>query len=100
MRAPFAESHDRPMRSAAANQRLVLAAMVCAVAMTFIDRTIVAIAIPNIQKELSLTATCSKWVIDGYQLSLSALFAFGGRLADVLGRRSVVPGRARDRRGG
>ena len=72
------------------NRRLVLAAMVFAVAMTFIDQTIVAIAIPNIQKELSLSATGSQWVINGYLLSLSALFAFGGKLADVVGRRRMV----------
>jgi EmrB/QacA subfamily drug resistance transporter len=74
----------------AANKNLVLAAMVFAVAMTFIDQTIVAIAIPHIQKELSLNAIASQWVINGYLLSLSALFAFGGRLGDVLGRRRMV----------
>jgi EmrB/QacA subfamily drug resistance transporter len=74
----------------APNKNLVLAAMVFAVAMTFIDQTIVAIAIPNIQKELSLTPTESQWVINGYLLSLSALFAFGGKLADVVGRRRMV----------
>jgi EmrB/QacA subfamily drug resistance transporter len=72
------------------NKNLVLAAMVFAVAMTFIDQTIVAIAIPNIQKELSLSATESQWVINAYLLSLSALFAFGGKLGDVLGRRRMV----------
>src|SRR5215470_16771567 len=74
----------------AANKNLVLAAMVFAVAMTFIDQTIVAIAIPDIQRELSLSATGSQWVINGYLLSLSALFAFGGKLGDVLGRRRMV----------
>jgi MFS family permease len=72
------------------NKNLVLAAMVFAVAMTFIDQTIVAIAIPSIQKELTLSATGSQWVINGYLLSLSALFAFGGKLGDVLGRRRMV----------
>ena len=33
----------------------VLAAMIFAVAMTFIDQTIVSIAVPNIQRELGLT---------------------------------------------
>ncbi len=75
---------------APANKNLVLAAMVFAVAMTFIDQTIVAIAIPNIQRELSLSATGSQWVINGYLLALSALFAFGGKLGDVLGRRRMV----------
>ncbi len=73
-----------------ANKNLVLAAMVFAVAMTFIDQTIVAIAIPSLQKELSISATGSQWIINGYLLSLSALFAFGGRLGDVLGRRRMV----------
>ena len=72
------------------NKNLVLAAMVFAVAMTFIDQTIVAIAIPNIEKELSLSETASQWVINAYLLSLSALFAFGGKLGDVLGRRRMV----------
>jgi EmrB/QacA subfamily drug resistance transporter len=74
----------------AVNKNLVLAAMVFAVAMTFIDQTIVAIAIPRIQRELSLSPTGSQWVINGYLLALSALFAFGGRLADVYGRRRMV----------
>jgi EmrB/QacA subfamily drug resistance transporter len=74
----------------AANKRLVLAAMVFAVAMTFIDQTIVAIAIPHLQQDLSLSATGTQWIINGYLLSLSALFAFGGRLGDVVGRRRMV----------
>jgi EmrB/QacA subfamily drug resistance transporter len=74
----------------ASNKNLVLAAMVFAVAMTFIDQTIVAIAIPNLRKELALSATGSQWIINGYLLALSALFAFGGKLGDVLGRRRMV----------
>jgi EmrB/QacA subfamily drug resistance transporter len=72
------------------SKNLVLAAMVFAVAMTFIDQTIVAIAIPKIQKELSLSATGTQWVINGYLLALSALFAFGGKLGDVRGRKRMV----------
>jgi len=72
------------------NKNLVLAAMVFAVAMTFIDQTIVVIAIPSLQKDLSLSETGSQWIVNGYLLSLSALFAFGGKLGDVLGRRRMV----------
>ena len=74
----------------AAPKNLVLAAMVFAVAMTFIDQTIVAIAIPKLQRELGISGAGAQWVINGYLLSLSALFAFGGRLGDVLGRRRMV----------
>ncbi len=72
------------------NKGLVLAAMVFAVAMTFIDQTIVAIAAPELQDDLSLSSTGVQWIINGYLLSLSALFAFGGRLADIAGHRRMV----------
>ena len=72
------------------NKRLVLAAMIFAVAMTFIDQTIVAIAVPELQKDLSLSSTGVQWIVNGYLVSLAALFAFGGRLADIAGHRRMV----------
>jgi EmrB/QacA subfamily drug resistance transporter len=69
---------------------LILAAMIFAVAMTFIDQTIVSIAAPEIQKELGLTSTGLQWAVNAYLLSLAALFAFGGRLADTVGHRKMV----------
>jgi EmrB/QacA subfamily drug resistance transporter len=74
----------------AKNSKLILAAMIFAVAMTFIDQTIVAIALPEIQKHVHLSTTGSQWIINGYLLALSALFAFGGRLADIAGHRRMV----------
>src|SRR5271154_7237061 len=71
-------------------RNLILAAMIFAVAMTFIDQTIVSIAAPEIQKELGLTSTGTQWAINAYLLSLAALFAFGGRLADTVGHRKMV----------
>ena len=71
-------------------KNLVLAAMIFAVAMTFIDQTIVSIAVPEIQKELGLTSTGVQWAVNAYLLSLAALFALGGRLADTLGHRKMV----------
>src|ERR1700684_1841501 len=64
--------------------------MILAVAMMFIDQTIVALAIPRLQGELHLSPTGSQWIVNGYLLSLSALFALGGRVADVVGHRRVV----------
>jgi sugar phosphate permease len=72
------------------SRNLVLAAMIFAVAMTFIDQTIVSIAVPQIQKELGLTSTGVQWAVNGYLLALAALFAFGGRLADTVGHRKMV----------
>jgi EmrB/QacA subfamily drug resistance transporter len=69
---------------------LILVAMIFAVAMTFIDQTIVAIAVPQIQHELGLTSTGMQWAVNAYLLALAALFAFGGRLADTAGHRKMV----------
>jgi EmrB/QacA subfamily drug resistance transporter len=71
-------------------RNLILAAMIFAVAMMFIDQTIVSIAAPEIQKELGLTSTGTQWAVNAYLLSLAALFAFGGRLADTAGHRRMV----------
>lgn len=72
------------------SRNLVLAAMIFAVAMTFIDQTIVSIAVPEIQRELSLTSTGVQWVVNAYLLSMAACFALGGRLSDTLGHRRMV----------
>ncbi len=72
------------------SRTLVLAAMIFAVSMTFIDQTIVSIAVPQIQHELGLTSTGVQWVVNAYLLSLAAFFAFGGRLADTVGHRRMV----------
>jgi EmrB/QacA subfamily drug resistance transporter len=69
---------------------LILVAMIFAVAMIFIDQTIVALAIPKLQSEIHLSPTGAQWIVNGYLLSLSALFALGGRVADVFGHRRVV----------
>ncbi len=72
------------------NQKLVMTAMVFSVAMMFIDQTIVVLALPSLQHDLRLSPTESQWIINGYLLSLSAFFALGGRISDLLGHRRVV----------
>src|SRR5450755_3793052 len=72
------------------SRNLILAAMIFAVSMTFIYQTIVSIAVPQIQRELGLSATGVQWAVNAYLLSLAALFAFGGRLADTVGHRKMV----------
>src|SRR3984885_7739537 len=72
------------------SKSLILAAMIFAVAMTFIDQTIVSIAAPRIQADLGLSSSGMQWGINAYLLALAALFAFGGRLADTAGHRRMV----------
>ncbi|MFC8989221.1 MFS transporter [Streptomyces sp. SID9913] len=79
-----------PPSGGRARQNVALAAMLFAVAMTFIDQTIVAIAAPDIDHELGLSTSGMQWVVNAYLLSLAAFFALGGRLTDLLGARRVV----------
>ncbi len=72
------------------SRTLILTAMIFAVAMTFIDQTIVSIAAPTIQHNLGLSSSGMQWAINAYLLTLAALFAFGGRLADIAGHRRMV----------
>jgi EmrB/QacA subfamily drug resistance transporter len=83
-------SHSSTSGTGVGSKGLVLTAMIFAVAMTFIDQTIVSIAAPTIQHDLGLSASGMQWAINAYLLTLAALFAFGGRLADIAGHRKMV----------
>ena len=83
-------SHGGTDEQAHPRQKLILAAMILAVSMTFIDQTIVSLAIPQIQRELHLSPGGIQWVVNAYLLVLAATFAFGGRLSDIFGHRTMV----------
>ena len=45
---------------------------------------------PELQKDLHLSESAVQWVINGYLVALAALFAFGGRIADIAGHKRMV----------
>ena len=57
--------------------------------MLLVDITIVNVALPSIQRDLSASLTSVQWVVDAYALTLAALILTAGSLADRLGRRRV-----------
>ena len=67
----------------------VLAATIIASGMTFIDGTVVNVALPALQSGLGATMSQAQWVVESYALVLSALILVGGALGDRLGRRRV-----------
>jgi EmrB/QacA subfamily drug resistance transporter len=83
-------SHSSTTGTGGRPRSLILTAMIFAVAMTFIDQTIVAIAAPTIQHKLGLSSSGMQWAINAYLLTLAALFAFGGRVADIAGHRRMA----------
>jgi len=70
-------------------RRWVLVATIIASSMTFIDGTVVNVALPALQQSLNATITDVQWVVEAYALFLGALILVGGSLGDQLGRRKV-----------
>jgi EmrB/QacA subfamily drug resistance transporter len=57
---------------------------------TFLDNTIVAAALANIQVGLHAGVSALQWVVSAYALSFAALMLTFGTLSDHLGRRRVM----------
>ncbi len=72
--------------------RLVTALLVIATAqlMVTLDRTIVNIALPSIQRSMNFSITGLSWVINAYVLAFGGLLLLGGRAGDLFGRRRVL----------
>jgi EmrB/QacA subfamily drug resistance transporter len=54
-----------------------------------LDETVVAVALPTIQKEFSMTLVLSHWVMNSYLLVLAGFIAIGGKLGDIFGFRKI-----------
>jgi EmrB/QacA subfamily drug resistance transporter len=57
--------------------------------MTFIDATVVNVALPALQADLHATITEVQWVVEAYALFLGALILAGGSMGDQFGRKRV-----------
>lgn len=68
---------------------LVLIVVALAFVMDLLDTTIVNVAIPSIQSNLSASNAVIQWSLAGYTLAFSILLVSGGRLGDVYGYRRL-----------
>src|SRR4051794_1050344 len=75
-----------------AGRRFVLASTIIASSMTFLDATVVNVALPALQRDLHATITGVQWVIEAYALFLGALILIGGSMGDQFGRKRVFLG--------
>ena len=55
--------------------------------MVVLDATIVNIALPSAQQDLGISDGNRQWVITAYALAFGGLLLFGGRIADLWGRK-------------
>ncbi|WP_407565449.1 MFS transporter [Streptomyces sp. 184] len=64
-----------------------LAFIAVAQLMVVLDATIVNIALPSAQEDLGISDGNRQWVITAYALAFGGLLLFGGRIADIWGRK-------------
>src|SRR4051794_28886655 len=57
--------------------------------MVILDISAVNVALPDLAKDLNLARADIGWTITSYSLVFGGLLLFGGRAADLLGRRRV-----------
>ena len=66
-------------------------ALVCAAQfMVVLDIAIVNVALPSVQNDLGVGQSTLQWVVIAYGLLLGGFLMFGGRLADLIGRRRIL----------
>jgi EmrB/QacA subfamily drug resistance transporter len=77
------------VRSTGVQQRLLWAAILASF-VSFLDGSIVNIALPAIARDIGGGIVLQQWVIDGYLLTLSALILTAGAVSDAFGRLRVL----------
>ena len=73
----FREGHAR---------QAALAALCAILFLTFLDNTIVSVALAGLQSDLGVSVPGLQWIVDGYMLAFAALMLTGGTLGDLFGR--------------
>jgi EmrB/QacA subfamily drug resistance transporter len=84
--APVAVASDGAL---AARRWLVLAVICAAQFAASMDDTIVNTALPSMRADLGFDDRALSWVVNAYMLLFGGFLLFGGRAADVLGRRRM-----------
>jgi len=67
----------------------VLVATILGSSMSYIDSTVIYIALPVLQKDLNATVVQAQWIVEAYVLFQAALILVGGSLGDRVGRRRI-----------
>lgn len=69
--------------------RWILAATILGSSITFIDGTVVNVALPVLQTEIGASVSEAQWIVESYALMLATLLLVGGSLGDYYGRKKI-----------
>jgi EmrB/QacA subfamily drug resistance transporter len=87
--AAESETVEPPAKRRRIRPGAILALVCGAQFMVVLDIAIVNVALPSIQRDLSVGESTLQWVVTAYGLLLGGFLLFGGRMGDWLGRRRV-----------
>ena len=73
-----------------ADPRWTLVVCILASSLSFVDGSVLSVALPAIKTSYSAGAQDVQWVVNAYMLPLSALLLLGGALGDHFGRRRLL----------
>ena len=68
---------------------LILGVVLAAECMDLIDSTVVNVAAPPIARDFHASSTGLEWILSGYPLAIAVGLILGGRLGDLVGRRTM-----------
>lgn len=68
---------------------LILFVVLAGECMDLLDGTVVNVAAPTIHRSLGASSTALQWIVGGYPLALAVGLLIGGRLGDLVGRRTM-----------
>ena len=78
-----------PTEDVGGSKLVLLAVLLVAQLMVILDITAVNIALPSLSRDLDISGSSISWTITSYSLIFGSLLLFGGRAADLLGRRRM-----------
>src|SRR2546421_5977034 len=80
---------NAPARPAERNRWIALVVLCAGMLMIVLDQTIVNVALPSIQSDLSFSQSSLAWVVNAYLIAFGGLLLLAGRLGDLIGRKRV-----------
>lgn len=72
------------------DQRLVLTISILAAFVSFLDGSVITVAVPAISAELGGGLRTQQWVVDAYLIALGSLILVAGSLSDLYGRLLIL----------
>jgi EmrB/QacA subfamily drug resistance transporter len=82
--------HDTGADPRRGSHAVALGVLCTVLFLTFLDNTVVSVALGNVQSELHAGVTSLQWVVNGYALTFASVMLAAGMIGDEFGRKTVL----------